>query len=73
MIYFDFESKHNLKDVEKFCNLDKNYEKLENAINRMDKADNINTLNHWYIEAIKTVGDIFDVYANVLDWNSMGR
>lgn len=73
MIYFDFESKNNIKDVEKYCNLDNKYEKLEHAINRMNKADNVDTLNHWTMEAIKTVVDIFDIHANVLDWNSMGR
>ena len=64
MIHFEFKPKHDLN---------KKYEKLETAINRMNEADNVDTLNHWSLEAIKAVVDIYDIHANILDWNSMGK
>ena len=59
MIRFEFEPKDKQLTPE--------YIKLEKAINEMNKAGNINAVNHWALEAHKAVCNLWEMNCHAID------
>lgn len=49
------------------------YQKLEKAINEMNKANDFRTLNYWSMVAISCIMEIYKMNSEVIDLNSMGK
>lgn len=47
--------------------------KLENAINKMNLANDFQQLNYWSVIAMFCIMEIYKINSQVIDWNSMGK
>lgn len=59
MIKFDF--------IPEDKQLNPHYQKLEKSINEMNKAGNVDAVNHWALEAHREVCAIWEINRNALD------
>lgn len=66
MIHFDFQP-HSKGDLNEL------YQKLENAINKMNLANDFQQLNYWSVIAMFCIMEIYKINSQVIDWNSMGK
>lgn len=66
MVHLDFEP-HAKGDLNEL------YQKLENSINKMNLANDFQTLNYWSVCAMFAIMEIYKINSTVIDWNSMGK